>query len=1131
MKKTSLLGLLLLAFMPLFAEHVDPETARKVATTFLSNNGAKADQLTDLSKSAGFPNLYIFTTEESFVVMAADDCVKPILGYSLTNDFVVEDMPENISSWLQGNNDGIQRTIDNGVKSTAAINQAWKDLANGKAGVSEATPIVDALLQTKWDQGSPYNKLCPKKGNTRTVTGCVATAMAQIMKYWNHPTTGTGNHSYSWNSTTLSADFGATTYDWANMTNTYNSSSSNTENTAVATLMYHCGVSVDMKYNTSGSNASTYDVMSALQTYFSYAPVMQYKSKDDYGDEVWITMLKRELNQGRPLQYRGSDAGGNGGHSFVCDGYDSDDNFHFNWGWGGNCDGFYSVNDMEPGTGGIGAGNGVYTVGESAIFGIEPISSLTAPTISASTDQGIVTLTWDAVAGADSYDVYKDNVKVADGIVNTDFTDSDITFGTEYEYYVRAVFADERSNPSNHVMIKSLYRDIKPSNLDITVSSNNATLTWVSPSDHSSDLHYSINYQQFQYGMGPAGKDTYWTEVFSPTILNDYAGMFIHKVSAYLVLSGDYKLFLFEEDPSDESNKLLEQSFTVSSSGWKDIEISTPFVLDHTKDLWVILFYPYNEDQDFWYPAAYGTYDAILWDDETNPDCHNPRLIGESLSSDWYYIGDNISWLMRTYLTDGTYTYNLYDGNTKVNDSPIPTTNYTLENIGNGIHQYTVKTNFNGGESEASNVMGVTIGANNLATLNLSGDNQMTITDGSTLTVGTLTNSDPANLVLENGAQLITNSEDVKATVKRNITTFTGANDKGNWHLIASPMTDEFLVSETCLPSTTISNYDLYIFDQNHEGQEWRNYKGTGEGHFTTIKNKVGYLYASAENTSVSFAGTLNNTDGEVGITFTDEKPLSGYNLVGNPFPCEATIDKTDYYRIVETEEGSKLQLASSYIAPLEGIIVKAADGDETVTFSKATAKASRMSSGMVALNVSRERGQVLDNARIRLEGNLNMEKINLHQDGTQLFIPQDGKDYALVINDGQTAIPVSFKASQDGIYTLDIETEGLDLDYLHLIDNIAGADIDLLTTTSYTFEAKNDDYTSRFRLLFSAIDEDQTDELVEGDIQILDVTGRVVRTYHGNMRCVPSEGMTPGVYILHSVNGNETKTEKIIIK
>lgn len=212
-----ILALLLMIAMPMMAERVSPETAQKVAQTFLNNNGAKADQLTDLSKIAGFPNLYIFTAEQGFVVMAADDCVQPILGYSLTGNFVAENMPENAHSWLQSYSDEIQYAIDSKMKASAETSKLWKDLFEGNSKAAKATIVVDALVQTQWDQDPLYNNFCPYISGEQTVTGCAATAMAQIMKYWEYPTHGTGSHSYNWNGQTLSANFETTTYDWVNM--------------------------------------------------------------------------------------------------------------------------------------------------------------------------------------------------------------------------------------------------------------------------------------------------------------------------------------------------------------------------------------------------------------------------------------------------------------------------------------------------------------------------------------------------------------------------------------------------------------------------------------------------------------------------------------------------------------------------------------------------------------------------------------------------------------------------------------------------------------------------------------------------------------------------------------------------
>ena len=363
-----LLVLLLLASMKSFAERVEPGVARAVATTFLNNNGVRSNLLTDMSESAGFSNLYIFSGEQGFVVMAADDCVKPILGYSLTDQFVVENMPENLRWWLQGYNDEIQYAVDNQVRVSSDLAQEWEDLRNGRPNKAVMTTIVEPLIESTWGQYPGYNDLCPYDNNAgeRTLTGCVATAMAQIMRYWGHPSVGTGWHSY-YDPVygRQSVDFGNTTYDWSNMP-------LNSANSEIAKLMYHCGVSVDMHYGVDASSAYDDDVPYALKTYFGYSTDVVYGERQFNSDAGWwVLRMKTELNAGRPMLYGGQSSDDNSvavGHAFVCDGYDSNDYFHFNWGWWGLYqDTYFSINAMSP------DGDNNFNYKQDVVFGIQPI--------------------------------------------------------------------------------------------------------------------------------------------------------------------------------------------------------------------------------------------------------------------------------------------------------------------------------------------------------------------------------------------------------------------------------------------------------------------------------------------------------------------------------------------------------------------------------------------------------------------------------------------------------------------------------------------------------------------------------------------------------------------------------------
>jgi len=208
--------------------------------------------------------------------------------------------------------------------------------------------VVTPLLTCTWDQGAYYNALCPADGAGpagHVVTGCVATAMAQTMFYYRFPTTGLHSNTYNAGSTYgyLTANPGTTTYDWNAMQDNLNAS-----NTAVATLIYHCGVTVNMNYGPAGSSANMSDAAYAMKYYFKYGTITEHL-RFGYSDANWIAMLKTELNAKRPVMYSGDDTGGGGGHAFVCDGFDVSNNFHFNWGWSGYYNGYFAMSDLNAG--------------------------------------------------------------------------------------------------------------------------------------------------------------------------------------------------------------------------------------------------------------------------------------------------------------------------------------------------------------------------------------------------------------------------------------------------------------------------------------------------------------------------------------------------------------------------------------------------------------------------------------------------------------------------------------------------------------------------------------------------------------------------------------------------------------
>ncbi|MBR5982409.1 MAG: InlB B-repeat-containing protein [Bacteroidales bacterium] len=390
MRKLSLLALLVLFTLPIFAKHVDVETARNVAQTFWEQNLGKPTRATfsDVTSQTEFTTFYIFNTDGGFVIVSADDIATPILGYSDEGNFDTANIPVNLQEWLQSYEQDINLGIANGVAASDEIATKWGKLISGTPVLSKQNGSVNALIQTKWNQGFPYNALCPYDDDEdeRTVTGCVATAMAQLMKYWNYPAQGNGTQTYTHSKFgELSVDFGSTTYDWDNMLNSYSNSATQAQKDAVATLMYHCGVAVHMSYDVSshgGSGAVTVGPYNgtteyALKNFFLYKNTLVGCYKSDYNDEdVWKNMIYTEIDASRPVIYTGR--GGGTGHCFICDGYDNNDQFHFNWGWGGSCDGFFALTSLNPGSGNIGSGAGTFNESQSAIFGIEPNAGLFA---------------------------------------------------------------------------------------------------------------------------------------------------------------------------------------------------------------------------------------------------------------------------------------------------------------------------------------------------------------------------------------------------------------------------------------------------------------------------------------------------------------------------------------------------------------------------------------------------------------------------------------------------------------------------------------------------------------------------------------------------------------------------------
>ncbi len=316
----------------------------------------------------GVPAYYVFTNPSATLFVSADDVAVPLLGYSETGNFDPQNMPPQMQWWLEQYAREIQWGSSNGVAT-----------ADPKAA-SASMPAIAPMLKTTWDQGSPYNKYCPSIGGQQTVTGCVATAMAQIMKYYQWPQAQVPSISYTWNGQKLTSP--AVTLEWNNMLDSYSGDYTTAQANAVGRLMQAAGYSVAMSYNISangGSGAYSTDVRGALVNTFGYDVSAEYLLRDFYGPDEWAQLIYDNLKTTGPVYYSGSST--KGGHAFVCDGYDGNGMFHINWGWSGTSNGYFVLSALNPSSLGTGGGAGGYNYNQAVVLKISrPKSGSVAPT-------------------------------------------------------------------------------------------------------------------------------------------------------------------------------------------------------------------------------------------------------------------------------------------------------------------------------------------------------------------------------------------------------------------------------------------------------------------------------------------------------------------------------------------------------------------------------------------------------------------------------------------------------------------------------------------------------------------------------------------------------------------------------
>lgn len=376
---------LVLACLSMHANPVGQETARRLGQSFAASNFEFSRQSSDLNlvyttfSDRGEACYYVFNIGDTgFVIIAGDDHYRPVIGYSEEGIFDPDDMAPALVDYLEGVRQGVMEAAA-APAAQPAVAADWAMLEKTGRMVSRHGGREDEyLVETKWNQNYPYNYFCPEGAGGpggHCYAGCVATAAAQLMRYWSHPIQGQGSHTYYPEDHPeygpLTANFGETTYDWANMPNSISSSSPIEQIEAVALLIYHAGVSVDMNYRPSSSGAVTGLLCQTMPAYFFYTDQMANLYREEYTHEEYMQLIIKAIDMNWPMVHRG------GGHAYVLDGYNDNDMVHFNWGWSGSSDGWFNIDEHG------------YAEGESVIYNYVP-AEIYAATPNMPTDLNVV---------------------------------------------------------------------------------------------------------------------------------------------------------------------------------------------------------------------------------------------------------------------------------------------------------------------------------------------------------------------------------------------------------------------------------------------------------------------------------------------------------------------------------------------------------------------------------------------------------------------------------------------------------------------------------------------------------------------------------------------------------------------
>jgi hypothetical protein len=435
-----------------FGQPVSTQQATKVATGFLIEQGVEKQNMLPLNhqliEKSGTPVLHLFRFDTGFVVIPAHASLYPVLAFSDEKVFAYESTPSAVEFWLEMYASQVLNNIQNELKPTSPLAEAWIKYGNESNLVPKTITTIDPMLSTTWNQGCYYNSALPEEPLApcgHLYTGCVATALAQILNYYHYPKQGTGSHSLNTPYGTVTADFENTSYGWVHVERNLTD-----ENPAVAELMLHCVVAVNSQFLPQGTGAYDIDARHALVDYFGYHPGTQFLLRQNHSSD-WNALILSELEAGRPVIYGGVEQATGAGHTFVVDGFQEPAFFHINWGWGGQYNGFFYLDSLI-------AGNYHFDYYHDAITGIRPdipeTQFLHPPeNLVSEVDDHNVFLSWLEPGYQSSleligYTIFRNGMLLNESIVTgLEYTDANVPPGN-HTYSVHSVFIGNGKGPS-----------------------------------------------------------------------------------------------------------------------------------------------------------------------------------------------------------------------------------------------------------------------------------------------------------------------------------------------------------------------------------------------------------------------------------------------------------------------------------------------------------------------------------------------------------------------------------------------------------------------------------------------------------------------------------------------------------